>query len=204
MTPSDHRLDHVSARLIERLEGSRRSWHAPDVVAAESARVAEEHLTGAVAELRQLTPGPEGERQAAFLRTEIERTVLPRYVELAGRYNDLERRSYGFGKLGEPLGRAAVAILALLFTWLVLLRFLWEPVVWPLIPLLFSVPLWPDLAAWTYRRRLVRDLQALVDDAGKIQEQATAYVSLSADELDPPANRARDAARRAAAARDPE
>lgn len=204
MTPTDHRLDHVSARLVERLEGSRRAWRSPEEIARESARIADEQLDGVTGELREVMPGPEAEHHAAFLRTEVHRTILPRYLDLARRFNDVERRNFGFGPLGDPIGRVAVALLALVFAGVFLLRFLWEPAIWPLVPVVFSAPLWPDLVAWIWRRRLARDLQALVDDAARIQDQAQAYVPMSAAELDPHVDRAREAARRAASARNPE
>ena len=179
MTPTDHRLDHVAARLLERLEGSRRSWVEPGVLSSEVTRVAREHLAPVQAEIRELAAGTEGAAQADFLERELLHTVLPRYVEIARAQTALERRGYGLGPLAHPIGRVVAGVGALLVTWLVLLRFLYLPEIWPLVPLVFSIPVWPDVAARLARRQLARDLQALVDDAARIQEQADPY-SLSA------------------------
>jgi hypothetical protein len=201
MVPSDHRLDHVAARLIERLEGSRRSWTGASVAEIEASRIAREHVGAATVELREVLPGPEGAAHAAFLEKEIASTVLPRYLELARRFNTSERSNYGFRALGEPIGRAVMAVGALLVTWFAVFRFIEFPEMWPVIPVLFSVPIWPDLAAWAGRRRQAQQLQALVDDTARIQNQADVYVPLTSSEIDPP-SRLDD--RRRAAQRDTE
>ncbi|MBA2319542.1 MAG: hypothetical protein H0V89_00170 [Deltaproteobacteria bacterium] len=195
MIPTDYQLDAVAARLVERLEGSRRSW-SDDVLEREVRRVAEEHVTSVIADFRDVLPGAEA--HAAFLRREVASTVVPRYVELARRFNASERTNYGFRRLGEPIGRLAVGVAGLVFLWLVVLRFLWNPEVWPLIPLVLSLPVWPDIAGILFRRRATGELQVLVDDLAKVQAQASAYAPAADGSLDSPEESER--ARRALAA----
>jgi hypothetical protein len=184
MIPTDYQLDAVAARLVERLEGSRRSW-TDDVLEREVRRVADEHLASVAADAQGVLPGAEG--HLAFLRREVEAIVVPRYVDMARRFNASERRNYGFGRLGDPVGRLAVAAAGLVFLWLVVLRFLWNPEVWPLIPLVLSLPVWPDLAGILVRRRATAELQALIDDLAKVQAQASAYAPDALGAVDSPA-----------------
>jgi len=181
MIPSDYQLDAVAARLVERLEGSRRSW-SDDVLEREVRRVAEEHLASVIADFHDVLPAADA--HAAFLVREIDATVVPRYVELARKYNASERSNYGFRQLGEPIGRLAVGAAGLIFLWLVVLRFLWNPEVWPLIPLVLSMPVWPDIAGLLFRRRATAELQVLVDDLGKVQAQASAYAPAAVGSVD--------------------
>jgi hypothetical protein len=195
MIPTDYQLDSVAARLVERLEGSRRGW-TDAVLDAQVHRVAEEHITSAIADFRSVLPSADA--HAAFLRREIFATVVPRYIEMARQFNRSERSNYGFRKLGEPIGRLAVGAAGLVFLWLVVLRFLWNPEVWPLIPLVLSLPVWPDIAGLLFRRKATAQLQALVDDMAKVQAQASAYAPDAGGAVDSPTEVER--ARRALAA----
>ncbi len=195
MVPTDYQLDAVAARLVERLEGSRRSW-SDAVLDGEVRRVAEEHVAHVIGDLGSVLP--DALAHGAFLRREIFATVVPRYVELARRFNATERANYGFGRWAEPIGRLAVGASGLVFLWLVVLRFLWNPEVWPLIPLVLSMPAWPDLAGLLFRRRATAQLQTLIDDLGKVQAQASVYAPGAASAVDSPEEVER--ARRALAA----
>ena len=55
------------------------------------------------------------------------------------------RHGFGFGKLAEPFGRLALAGGAILLLWLVLLKLIYLPIVWPLLLLDLSLPFWPDV-----------------------------------------------------------
>lgn len=175
MVPSDYRLDHVVARLIERLEGMRASF--PDdseraMVAFR--RTAEEQVDAAIAEFMDIAE--DAEPHATFLRREVLETFLPRYHRLATEMTRREEGAFGFGPLADPVGRLALVGAALLILWLVLLRLLALPVVWPIVLLDLSMVFWPDLAAWLHRRRYLAQLERVVSDMVRIQEQTRAYL----------------------------
>ncbi|MCB9675379.1 MAG: hypothetical protein H6737_09700 [Alphaproteobacteria bacterium] len=193
MVPSDYRLDEVVARLIERLEGARPSY--VDAASAEVAfrRIATEHVESAIAEYRVMMPGePDLGRQEALLREEVLSTFLPRYLRGAIAMNTREAEHFGAGRLAEPAGRVGLVVAVLLLL-LPMLRFVGYPVTWPIVLIVLSVPLWPDLIAWWARRRYYAELQRMIDDMQRIQHQATAYL--------PPEGTPTDDSRREAALR---
>lgn len=195
MVPSDYRLDSVTARLIERLEGARPT-HGVDPEAALAAfrEAAEKHVEAAIAEYRESAlvedPGPHAE----FLRREVLGTALPRYHRLAVEMTRRERGGFGFGPLSEPLGRLGLVVVSVLVLWLGLLRFagIWE--VWPVMALALSLPLWPSITAGLYQRRYRLQLEAIVADMARIQDSERSF--MSRPELDAARQAARPPLRR--------
>lgn len=176
MVPSDYRLDHVTARLIERLEGARPSFpDDPEQARQAFGRVAKEHVEAALAEYREVALEEPG-AQATLLRHEVLETFLPRYHRVAMEMTRAEESGFGFGPLAEPLGRLGLLAGAMVILWFVLLRLVHLPVVWPLVLLDLSLVFWPDIAAWLSRRRYLRKLHRIVEDMGRIQDQAIAYL----------------------------
>lgn len=180
MIPTDHRLDAVVARLIERLEATRPSW---DAGSAEQAarRVAEEHLGATMAEVRELGLTQRPDRHERFLRREVLETFLPRYLRLAAEMQRLEATHFGFGALAEPRGRLLLGGASLLGL-VLLVRFAYLPLVWMLIVAVLSVAFWPDVARQLGHRRYERELRAILHDMHRIQEQAAAWLTVGDDE----------------------
>ncbi|MCO4745460.1 MAG: hypothetical protein KC912_11775 [Proteobacteria bacterium] len=189
MVPSDYRLPNVANGLIARLEGTRRSYaDDPQGAEAEFSRIAEAHLTAAVAEMEDLGVVDAVQEHGEFLRSEIHQTFLPRYRRLAIDMNRRENQGFGLGPFAEPAGRAALVVAALL-GFVVFLRLIYLPWAWPLFLIDLSLPVWPDILRTLYRRRYATQLQEVLDDLGAVQEQATAY-ALPAD-VDPQRSRPR-------------
>ncbi len=177
MVPTDYRLDHVVARLIERLEAQRPTFaDRPDEGRAAFERTARAHVEAAVAEMRATGWADAPDAHAAFLEREVMDTFLPRYHAVAMRMNEVEAGGYGFGRLAEPLGRLGLFAGVLLFGWVVLLKLITLPVIWPLVVLTAAVPFAPDIARVLYRRRHLAELTEIVDDMTRIQEQHDAYL----------------------------
>jgi hypothetical protein len=175
--PTDYRLDHVGARLIERLEGSRRAWeHRPDTVSEETQRITKEHVSRAIEEMEEVAMMSRPDLHAEFLRRELGQQLVPRYEQLATDMNRVEAGGFGMGPLAKPLGRLGL-ILGSLFGIYVLLRLIYLPVVWPLFLIDASVPFWPDITRWVHKRRYTAALNEIVDDLHRIQEQEGAYLS---------------------------
>ena len=178
MVPSDYRLDHVVARLIERLEGQRPTYLGrPDEAPLAFEKAARAHVSAALAEFREVGLSDDPDTQARLLEEHVFETFLPRYAELARRRNADERGGYGLGRLAEPIGRLGLVVGTALFAWLVLLKLIALPLIWPLVLVTLSVPFWPDLARVVYHRRYVAQLQEIVEDMGRIQEQHEAYLT---------------------------
>ncbi len=172
--PSDYRLDHVTARLIERLEGARPTFGTDAEAALASFRqTAAGHVEAAVREYRALGGADDAEEHARFLRREVLETAIPRYTRLAMEMARAEERNFGFGPLAEPVGRLGLVVVALLVLWFALVRLMSLPVVWPLVLLDLSLPLWPTIAAGLYRRQL----EDLVGDMTRIQENERYYLT---------------------------
>ena len=178
MVPSDYRLDHIVARLIERLEGQRPTYVAqPGQADAAFEKAARAHLDAAVGEFREVGLSDDPDTQVRFLEEQVLETFLPRYTALAKRMNEDQQGGFGMGRLAEPAGRLGLVVATVLFSWLVLLKLIYLPIVWPLVLVTFSVPFWPDVARMVYHRRHVAQLQEIVEDMGRIQEQQDAYLS---------------------------
>ena len=105
-------------------------------------------------------------------------TFLPRYLDVAMSRTRSSGDGYGLGPLSEPIGRLGLFGGTAIFAWLVLLKLIALPIVWPL--LLVDCRLWPfspDIASLLYRRRYRGELEAIVDDMSRIQEQEDAYLA---------------------------
>ncbi|MBN2798596.1 MAG: hypothetical protein JXX28_05555 [Deltaproteobacteria bacterium] len=193
MLPSDYRLDFVVARLIERLEGTRPSY-AGKLEEADGAyaRIAEAHVEAALTEFSDLVGRREADAHRDFLLGEVRQTFLPRYARLSAGMTRDEERGHGLGPLAGPLGRIVLVALTLLLL-LPLGRFLYLPVSWPFGLALLALPFLPDIVAWLRRRQYLRALSALVEDMGRIQDQASAYLSFEGleEELHSPHSSAR-------------
>ncbi|HHO51114.1 MAG TPA: hypothetical protein ENK18_09655 [Deltaproteobacteria bacterium] len=176
MVPSDYRLDHVTARLIERLEGARRTF-GDDERAARAAfeETASAHIEAVIAEYRALA-FEEPSAHAAFLEREVLQTALPRYVRLAVQMNRAEAEGFGFGWLAEPLGRFALVGVAAVGL-LLMVRLAAAPLMWPLLLFDLSLPLWPSIGAWLGGRRYTNQVVQIVDDMARIQDSEGLYLS---------------------------
>lgn len=179
MVPSAYALQTVTARLIERLEGARRTFgdQADDARDAFE-QTALKHIDAAVSEYEAVAMEPPG-AHATFLRQEILHTALPRYHRLAMRMNRSEAAGFGFGWLADPAGRFVLLAVALAVS-MVLMR-IGGAFGWPLILATLTLPLWPSVAATLVQRRYVHDVQEIVADMERIQAAERAY--LQTDEL---------------------
>ena len=181
MVPTDYRLDHVVARLIERLEGSRPTFTGqPDKAMAAFERTTREHVEAAIEEFVEVSMVDAPAPHAAFLRREVNETFLPRYHRLALQMGEKESGGYGFGAAYEPVGRMGMFAVSLFVLWFVLLKMIYLPVVWPLVLLDLSFATWPSIAAWLVQRRYRAQLMTIVSDMSRIQEQHSAYLPKSA------------------------
>ena len=189
MVPTDYRLDHVVARLIERLEGQRPTFAGkPDEALAAFRRSTEAHLDAAIGEMNATGWTDSPERHAAFLRREVLETFLPRYTDRAVKMTEVVSGGYGMGRLADPLGRLGLFAGTALFGWLILLKLIALPIVWPLLLLTLAFPFSPDIASLLHRRRYRADLTAMVEDMTRIQEQERAYLAPEAlQDADEPA-----------------
>lgn len=174
MIPTDYRLEFVTARLIERLEGTRRSHSEPEAALSAFERIVEEHVSAALDEAEEYLSPEELAHHGHFLREEIRSTFLPRYHRIATTMTADEERGYGLGAVVRPVGRLVLVAVAVVI-FLVLARFMYTPVVWPLVVLDLSLPFWPDVVSFLRRRQYKKELTSLLDDMTRIQEQASAY-----------------------------
>lgn len=178
MIPRDYRLQNVCARLVERLEGTRRSYvDRPEEASAEFLRLAKEHGQAAVAEWGALDLNDEVdvEHHAIFLAHELEHTFLPRYERLAVAHTGAEEGGYGFGMLARPSGRVAMVLVALFLVLLFGRLALFAFPLWAVVIAALSLPLWPDVAAMLEDRRYEQDLGELLGDMARVQAQSSAY-----------------------------
>lgn len=175
MVPDSYALQTVTARLVERLEGARRTYGDRDGEAlAAFEQAAREHVDAAIAEFQAVALEEPG-AHTAFLRREVMNTALPRFHQLAMGMNRAEAAGFGFGWLATPAGRFALlaaAVLACTF----LGRMVGSPITWPLLLAAVTLPLWPTFAAGMVRRRYVAEVEELVDDMARIQAAERTYL----------------------------
>ncbi|MBT3220826.1 MAG: hypothetical protein HN348_17210 [Proteobacteria bacterium] len=163
----EYHLEQIVARLIERLEGARRSYVGnPDKAMVEFRRIAEEHLQVLADDFAEHSD------HIAFVRQEVLETFLPRYSRIAVEMTGREDHAFGFGVAAEPLGRAVAIIASLLALWVIVVRFLYVPAMWPVALAVISFPFWPDIAAFMYRSQYGRKLELILDDLKRIQDQS--------------------------------
>ena len=185
MIPSEYRLEQVTARLAERLEGTRRSFAGDPERAAEIFRnIADELLDDVVAEFRADGFTDQPDRLEALLRTEVVETFLPRYTRLATAMTEREEGGYGMGILYGPVGRVllfvgVVAIGALLLR----MPGPWGMKMAPMVPMLLGLFV-PDLLGWAVRRRYRNDLVDVLEDMKVIQDRSGDYAAIPAEVTD--------------------
>ncbi|MFK7930374.1 MAG: hypothetical protein AB8H79_19455 [Myxococcota bacterium] len=178
MIPSEYRLEQVTARLAHRLEGTRRSFVGDKHAAAAAfERVANEVVDHAIAEFRVDGFVDHPDEHAAFLRSEVMQTFLPRYTRMATEMNQREASGFGLGFLYGTLGRVVLVMAALVMVAL-LFRSPGSPVfkVLAMVPL-FIGPFIPDFVSYFARRRYHRELMASLKDQKLIQDGANDYRS---------------------------
>ena len=180
----EYRLEQIVARLIERLEGARRSYVGnPEKAIVEFRRIAEEHLQAIVDEVGH-PDHPTGHPDhptghpdhLTFVRQEVFETFLPRYSRIAVEMTAREDVAFGFGVAAEPLGRAMAIVASLLGLWVIVVRFLYVPAMWPVALAVLSFPFWPDIAAFMYRSQYSRKLELILADLKRIQDQSSLVV----------------------------
>jgi hypothetical protein len=173
MVPSQFRLETVSLHLIERLEGPRRAFAGrEDDAASTFDRLAQETAAGAAAECREYMGDDPFPGQ---LVEEIRRSFVPRYTRIAVEQTALEVSGYGSWRKGDLLARAVTGVLALVVALLLqrILPALLEDVVWLGVPVVVFLP---ELRGVVHRLHYRRELQSLVDDMARIQQQLDAYI----------------------------
>ncbi len=172
MVPSDFRLDTVCVHLVERLEGSRRSYlDRPEQALPAFRRIAEELVASAASEAAEYVDDPD---HPQLLQREVLETFLPRYTRLALEFNELEKRRFGAWRQGDPIARVITTGLAI-FGAAVLSRFfpsVLAAVAWLFVVLVATMP---ELRAAWFKRLYQRDLQAVVDDMARIQDHLDVY-----------------------------
>lgn len=191
MIPSEYRLEKVAARLVERLESTRRTYAGdPDGAAAAFARIADEVVTYVIAEYQADGFVDAPKRHARFLRQEIRETFLPRYTRAAVAMTAREEGGYGLGPLYGVAGRVVVVLGVLLITALLLrmpgplaARF------GLMLPLVFGVFV-PDVVAWLARRRHRSGLVDMLQDLKRIQDHERDYLASVSDRLEEGASNA--------------
>ena len=179
MIPSDYRLETVCARLVERLEGSRRSYQGrwADAVPVFH-ELAEEHVAAAMGEFEGLGLGINTSEHGEFLSQEVKQTFLPRYLGLAEGLTQREADGFGFGMFEPIFGRFALLLFGILgFIFMERLAFRF-PYAWGLAFLSLALPAFPDLSRWSTRRRYRRQLGEILQDMHRVQEQSQIYSRL--------------------------
>ena len=103
------------------------------------------------------------------LRRELAETFLPRYLRLAAQQTALEERARGLwaGGLLARAGAFAAAMLAAL----VVSRLIRNPFVIAFYISAFLVPFLPELRRWWEGRAYLAELQAMIDDLARVQDQ---------------------------------
>ncbi|MCB9793678.1 MAG: hypothetical protein H6741_13230 [Alphaproteobacteria bacterium] len=167
MVTASYRLETVSAGIVERLEGARRSYAGrPEAFEALAERVCAEALERVQADYEELF-GDDG--HVGELRRELAETFLPRYLRLAAQQTALEERARGLwaGGLLARAGAFAAAMLAAL----VVSRLIRNPFVIAFYISAFLVPFLPELRRWWEGRSYLAELQAMIDDLARVQDQ---------------------------------
>lgn len=172
MVPADFRLDTIAAHLIERLEGARPTF-ADDPAKAEATfqEIAHDVVRAASREASEYVDDP---NHPDRLVHEVMHTFLPRYTRLAVDQNHLEKTHFGAWRGGDPLVRIGLTLVAVAVAAVVSreLPLPLEVVVWSSAAL---VPLSPAIRRSWFRYRFQKDLQAILDDMGRIQDQLGVY-----------------------------
>jgi hypothetical protein len=173
MPPAEYQLDTVAVNLIERMEGSRRTWlDDPEAARAGFRRIAEESLDRVVAEYDGIM-GDDG--WGVVLRTEILETFLPRYTRIAVVHNALEASRFGAWRGGDPLGRILVTVAALIAAMVLRRVLMFHPITYFFFLAAFLTPVMPEIRGWYHRRQYQQELQRTVNDLERIQRELERY-----------------------------
>lgn len=174
MVPKEYRLDTLSVRLIERLDSARKSHVSPEQAAEEAHRISTQVVDAAVAEWEDMEWAEDASRQSALLRTEIERTLLPRWLSIAEAQAAAEADHHGLSKL-HPMGtRLAILVGGLAAFWASMRVLRGTGFFVILVPLIITL-LMPEIAAWLSARKYRAALQELITDMGRIQDSEGQY-----------------------------
>ncbi len=172
MVAKSYRLDTVAVHLIERLEGARRSYlDRPEALDVAAARIVDEALAEVLSEMGDIYDDP---THAERLTREMRETFLPRWLKLAKLQNGLESERLGSWESGG-LGFRIVAFLVPLFIAFAATRALHSPLAALFFLPPFILPFLPEVRTWQDSRRYQGELQAIVDDLDRIQQQLDAY-----------------------------
>lgn len=197
MVPTEYRLEQVTARLVERLEGTRRSYAgSPSRARQAFHEVAEEVVEDAIGEFTTDGFVDRPERQAALLRREVLRTFLPRYTRLATAMTAREEGGFGLGFLYGPAGRLLL-VGGVVVAGLLLLRMpgAWGVKLAPMVPLILGIFV-PDVLGMLSRRRYRADLLEVLRDMQTIQDRSGDYLADDAEDSGAVTAEARATARR--------
>ena len=176
MITAEYKLDYVVARLIERLEGTRRTFKPDglDDLQKHFTQIARDYVSTAMNEFREVGLSEQADLHVAFIEREVMQTFLPRYVRLANDANRNESSQYGLRWFGGLAGRLALGGISLAS--LVLMpRLRLQGMFYPALPVLLMLPFLPDITRWFYERRHRNALQQIVNDMSVIQESQTDY-----------------------------
>ncbi len=176
MIPTEFRLEHVAAGLVERLDGARRSFDDEDALRAGFRRITAEHLDSVLRADSDLRFVPGHEQHEAFLRREVVDTLLPRVCRDAHAMNVAERAGFGFGPLAAPMGRLVLVLAGMFGVYLMMRGLARVPGgVWISL-LALGIPFLPDLSARFAVRRYSQSLAQTLEDLGRIQDQVAEHL----------------------------
>lgn len=173
MPPAEYQLDTVAVNLIDRMEGSRRTWvDDPEAARAGFRRIAEEGLERVTREYQSIM-GEDG--WSTMLRREILETFLPRYTRLAIAFNTLEAGRFGAWRGGDPASRVALTLAALLAAFALRRVLMFHPITYFFYLAAVLTPVMPEIRGWYHRQQYQRELQEAVDDLERIQRELERY-----------------------------
>ena len=116
------------------------------------------------------------------LEKEVLQTAMPQYIKAAEQMNELERKSFGVWREGDPAARTVFGIGGLVVGGIVKAL--------PFVPTLENIFvfalavagfLYPDLKRYTHERRHVRTLNRLVAEAAAYQQNARLHYMTTTD-----------------------
>lgn len=181
MVPQEYRIDVVAGRLASTLDGIRRG-HGTAERRREVLRVrAERHVTQVVSNwrviARELDLGVDPEAHVELMQEAILANFLPRFQQAVDRMEAQEARGYGLRALTSPWGRVLLGVMALIMVY-ALFRGYRGPWVLPVGILLLGMPMLPELARWGALRQYRSEVEEVLADLGRIQEESDSASSL--------------------------
>lgn len=175
MVPREYRLDVVAGRLASRLDGSRRSLPDPSrrheaFVQRTEAYVAQVANNWRVVS-QELDLDDDPAVHARFLREELLQTFLPRFEQSVAQVGREESSGYGIGDLSRPVGRLGLALFGLFGAYMSL-RLGGPTYGFPVAMVLLAAPGLPELLRLLALRRYRREVEEILSDLGRIQDNA--------------------------------